>query len=235
MNYPGLLKKGSNNAAAVKALKEQLNHYGNTLDSTNGTFGDSTEQAVKKFQRDKQLLADGIVGELTWSRLFGNIYLHPSVTSLSEKAVNHALSQLHVREKTGKNDGADVEQYLKYVGLGKGYPWCMAFVYWAFQKASEDLNQANPLKKTGGVLAQWNATSIEKRVQHPQPGDIFIMDFGKGTGHAGIVTSVVGDKIFTVEGNTSGQPTSAANDRDGQGVYQRSRTIKSINKGFIRV
>jgi peptidoglycan hydrolase-like protein with peptidoglycan-binding domain len=234
MNYPGLLKIGSKNAAGVKALKQRLNQHGNTLDITNGNFGASTEQAVKKYQRDKQLLADGIVGELTWSRLFSQSTPAQASTGLSAGAVKHALTQLHVREKTGKNDGAEVEEYLRYVGLAKGYAWCMAFVYWAFQKAAEDLNQANPLKKTGGVLAQWNSTPLVNRVTKPQPGDIFIMDFGKGTGHAGIVTSVVGDKIFTVEGNTSGQPTSAAADRDGQGVYERSRLIKSINKGFIR-
>ena len=43
-------------------------------------------------------------------------------------------SQIGVREATGRNDGKQVEQYLKSVGLGKGYAWCSAFVRWCFDK-----------------------------------------------------------------------------------------------------
>ena len=41
-------------------------------------------------------------------------------------------SQIGVREATGKNDGKQVEQYLKAVKLNKGYAWCAAFVKWTF-------------------------------------------------------------------------------------------------------
>ena len=43
-------------------------------------------------------------------------------------------SQIGVREATGRNDGKQVELYLKSVGLGKGYAWCSAFVRWCFDK-----------------------------------------------------------------------------------------------------
>ena len=49
---------------------------------------------------------------------------------LREKVISTAESQLYVREKTGNNDGKEVERYLRNVGLGKGYAWCAAFVAW---------------------------------------------------------------------------------------------------------
>jgi peptidoglycan hydrolase-like protein with peptidoglycan-binding domain len=36
---------------------------------TDGAFGQKTEGAVKTFQRDKGLVADGVVGPKTWERL----------------------------------------------------------------------------------------------------------------------------------------------------------------------
>ena len=34
-----------------------------------GSFGPATEYAVKSFQRGKNITADGIIGEKTWSKL----------------------------------------------------------------------------------------------------------------------------------------------------------------------
>ncbi|WP_162267458.1 peptidoglycan-binding domain-containing protein, partial [Clostridium botulinum] len=38
-----------------------------------GVFGDSTVTAIKAFQRDCHLVADGIVGKETWKALFRNL------------------------------------------------------------------------------------------------------------------------------------------------------------------
>jgi hypothetical protein len=43
-------------------------------------------------------------------------------------------SQIGIREK-GSNSGPAVEQYLRYVNLPKGNPWCAAFVCWVFGQA----------------------------------------------------------------------------------------------------
>ncbi len=48
-------------------------------------------------------------------------------------------SQIGIREK-GSNSGPAVEQYLRYVNLPQGNPWCAAFVCWVFGQA----NVANP-------------------------------------------------------------------------------------------
>lgn len=46
-------------------------------------------------------------------------------------------SQIGIREK-GSNSGPAVEQYLLYVNLPKGNPWCAAFVCWVFGQANID-------------------------------------------------------------------------------------------------
>ena len=38
---------------------------------TDGIYGSSTETAIKQFQRANGLIADGIVGNLTWQKLIG--------------------------------------------------------------------------------------------------------------------------------------------------------------------
>ena len=48
------------------ALGYALNTYG-----VDGIFGDETDRAVRKFQKDHGLLADGLVGTDTWSHLLG--------------------------------------------------------------------------------------------------------------------------------------------------------------------
>jgi peptidoglycan hydrolase-like protein with peptidoglycan-binding domain len=234
MTFPGLIKKGSTNVAAIREIKNRLNELGYKLDPKNINFGPSVEAAVKDFQRKKLLLADGIVGELTWARLFNERKeVVPVERTLAFRAIEIAKSYLYVREKTGKNDGIEVEMFLKSVGLPKGYAWCVAFGYYCFEQAARQLGIANPLKKTAGVLALYNATPASQRFKSPQVGDVGIMDFGGGKGHFFLVTGVVGNKVFTIEGNTSGEPTSAAQDRDGQGVYERCRPITAA-KAYLR-
>ncbi|MEO4030132.1 CHAP domain-containing protein [Chromobacterium vaccinii] len=143
--------------------------------------------------------------------------------------VQTAMTQLGVEEQPrGSNDGPKVRQYLQAVGIGFPAAWCMAFVYWCAQRAAEETGAVNPLLKTGGVLRQWNERPA-LRVSAPQPGDVFIMDFGKGLGHTGIVERVDGDKLLTIEGNTN-----ASGGREGYAVCRRVRSAK-LCKGFLRV
>jgi len=52
----------------VKVLQKALVKAGYKVD-TDGFFGEGTEKVVKQFQRDNGLVADGIVGSGTWSKL----------------------------------------------------------------------------------------------------------------------------------------------------------------------
>jgi hypothetical protein len=149
--------------------------------------------------------------------------------TLAQKTLEIAIAQIGVEEiPKYTNSGPEVEIYLKSVGLGKGYSWCMAFIYWCTQNASRQTAIKNPLKKTGGVLDQYNSRPF--LVQSiPKAGDIFILDLGKGLGHTGIVEKVTGDIIHTIEGNTND-----IGSREGYKVCRRKRDIKTI-KGFLRL
>ncbi len=55
---------------AVRALQHQLRYaYGHRSVVVNGYFGQKTLAAVKIFQRNHKLTADGIVGNATWKAL----------------------------------------------------------------------------------------------------------------------------------------------------------------------
>lgn len=238
MVCPGTVKKGSADTVSVKAIKLRLNDLmGSKLDPTNGNFGDSTELVVKQFQRSRNLRDDGEVGTLTWERLFTITVANPIESPvLRVRAEQILFTQLHVRELTGNNDGADVEKYLKAVGLGKGYAWCVAIQYWAFLQAAEQLKIKNLMPKTAGVLDCLKKSKIyvlDLKKDKPKAGDIGCMDFGGGKGHMFMVTANRDTHVFTIEGNTSADPTYKAMDREGNGVFERNRAISSV-KGFIR-
>lgn len=62
------LKRG-NTGSEVRTLQIQLNAVGNFGLVVDGDFGAKTETAVLKFQADKGLNVDGIVGPKTWAAL----------------------------------------------------------------------------------------------------------------------------------------------------------------------
>jgi hypothetical protein len=148
------------------------------------------------------------------------------------KALEIAITQLGVVEvPKGSNRGPEVDEYIKSVGLnptGK-YSWCMAFVYWCHEKAALSLGAPNPMLKTGGVMMQYNKRKDTNGNKTPMPGDVFIMDYGKGLGHTGIVESVNTDgTVSTIEGNTNDEGS-----REGYEVCRRKRPIAKI-KTFLR-
>jgi hypothetical protein len=149
--------------------------------------------------------------------------------TLQDKALEVAITQIGVHEDAAHtNHGPQVEKYLASVGLSGGNSWCMAFVYWCNEQAAEAMGRQNPLFKTGGVLLQWAKRKDQFRALSPQPGDIFIMDFGKGLGHTGIVEKVDEDLIYTVEGNSNDEGS-----REGYEVCRRARPRGKIF-GYLR-
>jgi hypothetical protein len=151
--------------------------------------------------------------------------------TLPEKALDIAQRQIGVEEKPrGSNRGPEVDQYIRSVGLdpaGK-HAWCMAFVFWCHQEAADILGVINPMLKTAGVLLQWQRRKQQYRVLEPRPGDVFIMDYGKGLGHTGIVERVDNDYVYTIEGNTNDEGS-----REGFEVCRRKRPRAKI-AGFLR-
>ncbi len=67
-SYPGILKIGSS-GSSVRTLQQGLANKGYSL-SVDGVFGPMTQSAVMSFQRSQGISVDGIVGSVTWGRLF---------------------------------------------------------------------------------------------------------------------------------------------------------------------
>lgn len=64
------LTRGSQ-GSLVTTLQERLNQLGYDPGPVDGVFGSRTELAVLKFQQEKGVDADGVVGNQTWLALFG--------------------------------------------------------------------------------------------------------------------------------------------------------------------
>jgi peptidoglycan hydrolase-like protein with peptidoglycan-binding domain len=63
-----MLESGSE-GASVRAVQILLNGYGCKCGAADGIFGKKTTAAVKKFQTEKGIESDGIVGRDTWTKL----------------------------------------------------------------------------------------------------------------------------------------------------------------------
>ncbi|EAW38868.1 peptidoglycan-binding protein [Lyngbya sp. PCC 8106] len=71
LNSLPILRQGSKGEDVIQ-IQNNLNNYSGENLVVDGVFGNATEAAIKKFQAEKGLVVDGIVGRLTWNAL-----LHP--------------------------------------------------------------------------------------------------------------------------------------------------------------
>ena len=138
--------------------------------------------------------------------------------------VEAGMADVGVREATGRNDGPAVERYLAHVGLSKGYAWCAAFVSYHL----DGCGVKNPRSAWSPAFAAASdrVWTPRKASRSPLPGDVFSIYYAslKRVGHVGLVVSVDGRYINTVEGNTSGPGS-----REGDGVYARRRELAKIH------
>jgi len=250
--FPGhAIQAGESDPEVVLAIQRRLNAAGCGPVAETGRFASPTTLSVKRFQMrftdadGLPLKVDGIVGPITWAALFGTAA--PALEAdapLLSGAIEQASAEIGVLEAPpGSNRGPRVDAYLRAVGLNPGagsFAWCAAFVYFCFDEASRGHGRKNPLVKTAGVLDHWNRAAQRgaRRIKAAdalaqpdlvRPGQIFVMDFGGGAGHTGMVRGIRDGKLVTIEGNTND-----GGSREGIGVFERTgRTIGSVNKGFL--
>jgi len=147
----------------------------------------------------------------------------------STQVLNVARSQIGYRESANNNN-----KYGKAYGWNN-VAWCVQFQWWNFKEAG-----ASSLFYGGGKTASCSQLySYHKKhgqaisVNSLKPGDLVFFDFSGrkvSTDHIGIVESVSGDTVVTIEGNTSsGSGGSQAN---GDGVYRRNRSKRYISAAF---
>lgn len=176
-------------------------------------------------------------------------------SGLPQAAADNAKKYLHVREKTNHNDAPEIDRWLAYLGLPKGLSYCAAFSIYNFKEAADVLNVKQPWPRYGRVsmlkeVCQRNplkyrwiaADEVRFGTVQLHPGDLPMWAAGaiRGgdfNGHTGLVQSQLSNlKFRTIEGNT--MPGNTGNQREGGGVYQRTRTITLGNfrlLGFCRI
>lgn len=130
----------------------------------------------------------------------------------------------------GSNGGGRISVYTD----NNREPWCADFVSWVYKTAGKPF--------TGGASGGWripsvntldmwlkeNGTRVENKsgAPAPQPGDVVIFDHsgdevGNDT-HTGIIEQVSGNKMITIEGNTSDKVARRTYDN-----YRSNNTIRS--------
>jgi hypothetical protein len=140
----------------------------------------------------------------------------PLKREVRNSIIQLATAELGVREEGGENSGLRVKEYLAYVGLGKGYPWCAAFVSWCYGQAGL------PSPRTA-----WSPALFPKRRLYKSPeialgavktADLFAIYSAKlgRIHHVGLIKSFAPGMLITVEGNS--------NDR----VESRRRALSTV-------
>lgn len=132
-----------------------------------------------------------------------------------EKKTNAQLD-----DKTANAGGGNWNKYARdldtlgvvYNGKKNGYAWCDIFTDWCFiQTFGLELGLQLLCQAKRGVGAGCTGSANYYRqkgrfhTSGPQPGDqiFFTNDGGKTMYHTGIVEKVTGNRVYTIEGNTS--------------------------------
>lgn len=164
----------------------------------------------------------------------------------------------------GRFRSADIDAYMTLVGLPpptdpgvEWKPWCAAGVHACFNAAAVDVAHAtasmraaagandltpidNPCPRTAGALHLWELATT--RVPYasiaalPAPGDIFVLDHGKGRGHVGFVASVSpdGQSITSCEPDTNAAG-STTGDAWGERFWKPSDGARGVLKGYLEI
>ena len=138
------------------------------------------------------------------------------------------IAQKEVGTKTGK------KYWEAYFGTkfrnGDSTPWCGTFVTWCFKKAGlysliKDIEDYGNLGYVPSYSAYANKKKIWVSANKAKAGDIII--FGSSS-HVGLVKSVSGNVITTIEGNTGST-------RNGEVKQKTYSLTNSWIKGVMRV
>jgi len=128
-------------------------------------------------------------------------------------------SNIQLDDKTANAGSNNYTKYWRDIKSSyQGQPWCAAFVSWCFMKAF-GLDKAKKLLKHWPYVYCPTMSELFTLNSYPKIGDIVIFYHNGTFTHTGVVTAVIGDKFYTIEGNTSGASGIIAN---GGGVCAKS-------------
>ena len=124
---------------------------------------------------------------------------------------------------------AELQAELLRTGWQLGWPYCAAFVEVCWRYGYQGRTELPIISKmlNPHCLTTWNnAAELGWTSQTPKVGSIGVMKKGStSSGHAFIVSGIAGNTLQTIEGNTSPAPTGPDSDREGDGVYRKTRPL----------
>ena len=137
----------------------------------------------------------------------------------NEEGYLEKKSNSQLDSKTANAGSANYTKYWRDIEPSyQGQPWCAAFVSWCFMKAFGQ-EKAEKLLKHWPYVYCPTLGNLFTRNANPKIGDIVIFYHNGTFTHTGLVTAVIGDRFYTIEGNTSGASGIIAN---GGGVCAKS-------------
>jgi hypothetical protein len=144
------------------------------------------------------------------------------MNELVSLALKLAAAEVGVRETAGQNRGPEVDGYSVSIGHDpqKGDPYCAIFCAAMFRRAADQLGIRSPVPMVAGCFTLEERSPAIVHTQVPVPGAIFILN---GHQHAGLVESLLGAFLVTVEANTNVNGSA-----HGDGVYRRERHQSEI-------
>jgi cell wall-associated NlpC family hydrolase len=158
----------------ISSIQAQLNAIGYDVGAVDGDFGEATLNAVKAFQRDKGLDADGVIGMQTYRAIMDRDM--PVVSRGDSSSTVRRVIQAALRY-----------QGVPYVFGGttpNGFD-CSGFTRYVFAQAGVYLPRAADEQYESGQAVSYS---------HLQPGDtVFFTTYEAGASHSGIY---VGDGQF---------------------------------------
>ena len=175
------------------------------------------QEWFKKFQNQNESIEGKEAKGMTKSEAIQKVLdLARSEIGYHEKASNSGLN-----DKDTNAGGANYTKYAQeldsmtnwYNGPKNGYAWCDIFVDWLFYKSfgpnvgREMICQPTSSAGAGCLYsAQYYKSKGCWHNSTPQPGDQIFFTYSPGEySHTGIVESVSGGMVVTIEGNTSDQ------------------------------
>lgn len=154
-------------------------------------------------------------GETTMDKAIEKVIL----IAKNEEGYLEKKSNSQLDSKTANAGSANYTKYWRDIEPSyQGQPWCAAFVSWCFMKAF-GLEKAKKLLKHWPYVYCPTLGNLFTRNANPKIGDIVIFYHNGTFTHTGLVTAVIGDRFYTIEGNTSGASGIIAN---GGGVCAKS-------------
>ena len=112
---PPVLQMGSRGkpVSELQATLRRLGHYSGAID---GIYGESTAQAVARFQQSVGLRVDGITGSATWNRLYLAVRNLPQPSTESDPLIRRPVLQLGSQG----NEVSELQAALKLLGYYSG-------------------------------------------------------------------------------------------------------------------